>query len=191
MGYCAHNSSSSSSSSSNSNRSCIRSTSSRSSSHDNNNDSTPLLVNKAFKNYSTVTDDTSRREEQVNCIEKYIDLFSTSLYLENTLAVARDHLANERTFLAWVRTSLSTISAGVAVTQLFRLDKENNSGRFLGMAFVVIGILYMMFACLRYFHTQTSMTKGYFPASRSIILITSTVTLSALIAIFFIIISRF
>lgn len=119
--------------------------------------------------------------------------------------------ANERTFLAWVRTSLSTISAGVgklyleqsnhinslltffllAVTQLFRLDKENNSGRFLGMAFVVIGIFYMMFACLRYFHTQTSMTKGYFPASRSIILITSTVTLSALIAVFSIIISRF
>ena len=51
-------------------------------------------MNKAFKNYSTVTDDTSRREEQVNCIEKYIDLFSTSLYLENTLAVARDHLGN-------------------------------------------------------------------------------------------------
>ncbi|ORE11345.1 hypothetical protein BCV72DRAFT_197932 [Rhizopus microsporus var. microsporus] len=195
MGYCAHNSSGSSSSSSSS---CSSSTSSRSSNHDNNNnihtnnnDSTPLLLNKTFKNYSTVTDDTNHREEQVSCIEKYIDLFSTSLYLENTLAVARDHLANERTFLAWVRTSLSTISAGVAVTQLFRLDKENNSGRFLGMAFVVIGILYMMFACLRYFHTQTSMTKGYFPASRSIILITSTVTLSALIAVFFIIISRF
>ncbi|CEJ04201.1 Putative DUF202 domain protein [Rhizopus microsporus] len=192
MGYCAHNSNSSSSSSSSSSRSCSSSTSSRSNNHDNNNnthsnnsDSTPLLLNKTFKNYSTVTDDTSRREEQVNY------LFSTSLYLENTLAVARDHLANERTFLAWVRTSLSTISAGVAVTQLFRLDKENNSARFLGMAFVVIGILYMIFACLRYFHTQTSMTKGYFPASRSIIFITSTVTLSALIAVFSIIISKF
>ncbi|CEG80659.1 hypothetical protein RMATCC62417_14962 [Rhizopus microsporus] len=129
MGYCAHNSSGSSSSSS----SCSSSTSSRSSNHDNNNnihnnnnDSTPLLLNKTFKNYSTVTDDTNHREEQVNCIERYIDLFSTSLYLENTLAVARDHLANERTFLAWVRTSLSTISAGVGKLYLEQSQHINS-----------------------------------------------------------------
>ncbi|SCZ88536.1 BZ3500_MvSof-1268-A1-R1_Chr10-2g02992 [Microbotryum saponariae] len=41
--------------------------------------------------------------------------------LENKGSVARDHLANERTFLAWLRTSLSLASIGIAITQLFRL----------------------------------------------------------------------
>ena len=39
--------------------------------------------------------------------------FSLSLTLRNTGSVARDHLASERTFLAYVRTSLSFASAGV------------------------------------------------------------------------------
>lgn len=38
-------------------------------------------------------------------------------------SVARDHLASERTFLAWMRTSLSLVSLGIAVTQLFKLPQ--------------------------------------------------------------------
>ncbi|KAF2483986.1 hypothetical protein BDY17DRAFT_322872 [Neohortaea acidophila] len=45
-----------------------------------------------------------------------------SIELENKGSVARDHLALERTFLAWLRTSLSFASIGIAVTQLFRLN---------------------------------------------------------------------
>ncbi|GAA6019789.1 hypothetical protein JCM11491_000268, partial [Sporobolomyces phaffii] len=41
--------------------------------------------------------------------------------LENKGSVARDHLASERTFLAWLRTSLALASIGIAITQLFRL----------------------------------------------------------------------
>lgn len=36
-----------------------------------------------------------------------------SLELKNTGSVARDHLASERTFLAWMRTSISLAMAGV------------------------------------------------------------------------------
>ena len=50
-------------------------------------------------------------------IEKY-----GSVSLENKGSVARDHLALERTFLAWLRTSLAFASIGIAVTQLFRLN---------------------------------------------------------------------
>jgi hypothetical protein len=40
-----------------------------------------------------------------------------SLVLENSGSVARDHLASERTFLAYVRTSLTMASAGVGGLQ--------------------------------------------------------------------------
>ncbi|KAF1815302.1 hypothetical protein P152DRAFT_381921, partial [Eremomyces bilateralis CBS 781.70] len=50
-------------------------------------------------------------------VEKY-----GSVELDNKGSVARDHLALERTFLAWLRTSLAFASIGIAVTQLFRLN---------------------------------------------------------------------
>ncbi|GAA6056826.1 hypothetical protein JCM3770_003588 [Rhodotorula araucariae] len=47
--------------------------------------------------------------------------------LENRGSVARDHLAGERTFLAWLRTSLGLASIGIAITQLFRLPSTSTT----------------------------------------------------------------
>ncbi|GAA5906398.1 hypothetical protein JCM8208_004644 [Rhodotorula glutinis] len=47
--------------------------------------------------------------------------------LENRGSVARDHLASERTFLAWLRTSLGLASIGIAITQLFRLPSTTTT----------------------------------------------------------------
>lgn len=60
-------------------------------------------------------------------VEKY-----GAISLENKGSVARDHLALERTFLAWLRTSLAFASIGIAITQLFRLNiiAQNQPQRF-------------------------------------------------------------
>ncbi|KAI8328303.1 hypothetical protein EDC96DRAFT_530701 [Choanephora cucurbitarum] len=121
--------------------------------------------------------------------------FSTSFMLENKAAVARDHLANERTFLAWLRTSLSLITVGVAITQLYHLSpatgdasEHMKTGKALGSAFVVFSIVFLYFANARYFHAQIAMTKGQFPASRGAVVFGSTCILAVLIAMFVVII---
>ncbi|KAK2764420.1 hypothetical protein FQN54_009114 [Arachnomyces sp. PD_36] len=64
-------------------------------------------------------------EHSLSWYKNVADKFG-SLELENKGSVARDHLALERTFLAWLRTSLAFASIGIAVTQLFRLNKSIN-----------------------------------------------------------------
>ncbi|KAK6507274.1 hypothetical protein TWF481_005722 [Arthrobotrys musiformis] len=111
-----------------------------------------------------------------------------SLSLENKGSVARDHLALERTFLAWLRTSLSFASIGIAVTQLFRLNSAMESsdpaveqgamtlrrmGKPLGATFLGIAILVLLIGINRYYESQNWLLKGKFPASRgSIIFLT-------------------
>ncbi|KAI8990922.1 hypothetical protein BDF20DRAFT_812829, partial [Mycotypha africana] len=104
-------------------------------------------------------------------------------------------VANERTYLAWVRTSLSNMTVGIGNTKqcfIFHEDDTNSFiGKCIGTVFISMGMVYLVFACMRYFHSQESMTKGKFPSSRSIILFSSIMTLCALIAIFVIIAKKY
>lgn len=69
----------------------------------------------------TEDDTSSEREKELPWYKRAAEKFG-AVSLENKGSVARDHLALERTFLAWVRTSLTFASLGVAITQLFRLS---------------------------------------------------------------------
>ena len=51
----------------------------------------------------------------------HLKRFNPAIVLQNCGSVARDHLASERTFLAYVHTSLSLSSAGVGVVQLLTI----------------------------------------------------------------------
>ena len=84
--------------------------------------SSSTLVNAEDANHTDEDDGDPQKKSRViewfkSTSEKY-----GSVTLENKGSVARDHLALERTFLAWLRTSLAFASIGIAVTQLFRLN---------------------------------------------------------------------
>ncbi|KAG0093975.1 hypothetical protein BGZ92_011361 [Podila epicladia] len=131
-------------------------------------------------------------------LRKLYTRYSPSLTLENKGSIARDHLANERTYLAWLRSSLSLITVGVAVTQLFRLQhpgtnpneliKVSELGRPLGGSFICLGILFLWLGTSRYFHNQTVLSYGQFPASRGSVILATVTILAVLLACFIIVI---
>ncbi|KAH0606358.1 uncharacterized protein H6S33_004019 [Morchella sextelata] len=99
--------------------------------------------------------------------------------LENEGSTARDHLALERTFLAWLRTSLAFASIGVGISQLFRLNAAVQSsdlsegiitlrhlGKPLGITFLATAIAVLLIGVHRYFESQGWLLRGKFPASR-------------------------
>ncbi|KAI5811376.1 hypothetical protein DFH27DRAFT_475952 [Peziza echinospora] len=113
--------------------------------------------------------DTSNREEYhgTSRTASFLGKFG-AIELENKGSVARDHLALERTFLAWLRTSLAFASIGIAVTQLFRHHPNTVShmGKSLGATFLGISIIVLGFGAQRYYESQGWLLKGKFPASR-------------------------
>lgn len=60
------------------------------------------------------TTNTSSEESFLSSCLKRLESLNPSLVLENNGSVARDHLAAERTFLAYVRTSLVCATMGVS-----------------------------------------------------------------------------
>ncbi len=92
-----------------------------------------------------------------------------------------DHLANERTMLAWVRTGIGIIAFGFAVVKfsLFvrqisaalgnNLSKPNGYSAEIGIALVALGILSIVFAYLQYRRTERQLNAGEFHHSPRLI----------------------
>ncbi|KAL5490694.1 hypothetical protein ACEPAI_5528 [Sanghuangporus weigelae] len=104
-----------------------------------------------------------------------LPVFTPSLVLENSGSVARDHLAAERTFLAYVRTSLGCAAAGVALVQLIAMTPTDVSmpletfGKILGALTEVLGVGIMLIAVFRYFSMQRALIDGKFPPAGVVI----------------------
>ncbi|KLU87664.1 hypothetical protein MAPG_06659 [Magnaporthiopsis poae ATCC 64411] len=103
------------------------------------------------------------------------------------------------TFLAWLRTSVSFASVGIAVTQLFRLSTSLNNGsdggsptesqeqlrklgKPLGAAFLCISILILFLGYSRFVRGQKWIMVGKFPASRGTVILVTLLTFAAMIA---------
>jgi uncharacterized membrane protein YidH (DUF202 family) len=73
----------------------------------------------------------------------------------------RDHLALERTFLAYIRTSNAFVLLGVVIVQLFILaDANRTTGIVLAILILAIAILMTMLACARFFYQQKLLLRG-------------------------------
>jgi uncharacterized membrane protein YidH (DUF202 family) len=97
------------------------------------------------------------------------DLWSEGLSFLVEQRDSRDHLANERTFLAWLRTSMALSMTGIFTTQIFVVQSHDHAHT--GLSFFVLGIplssacqaaalINIVAGAYRFWRHQTAMTNG-------------------------------
>ena len=93
---------------------------------------------------------------------------------------ARDHLANERTFLAWVRTGVAVVVFGfaigrfsIAIRQFSLLQgKQLPSGGlsvWFGLIAILAGVVLTAAGLLRYRQTRRQLERGFFEPAEFVI----------------------
>lgn len=82
---------------------------------------------------------------------------------------ARFSFANERTFLAWNRTALGCVVAGLAVSHVLRPDDRSDVGpKFAGVALMVLGGLLALFSYANWASAQRAL-RLRLPLPRSVL----------------------
>ena len=101
---------------------------------------------------------------------------------------ARTHLANERTFLAWLRTGLGLIVLGLAAAQFIEADRMLIPGlrtvSDFAAVLIISGAAMVLLGCVRYFRGRDQIEVAYFqPAGRGIAVATGFVVAIAAMAL--------
>lgn len=103
----------------------------------------------------------------------------------------RDHLANERTYLAWMRTAIALMGFGVVIVRLRAfhppLKYQPGNGWRLGLLFSLIGLVTVLLSTQHYFAVRYDIDSDiYEPADRWIILFSLAVLLLGAGVIYFV-----
>src|SRR3954468_20709542 len=72
----------------------------------------------------------------------------------------RVSLANERTFLAWIRTALALISIGLAITQLLPPFDLPGGRRLIGVPLMVLGVIVALGALREWMQNERAIRLG-------------------------------
>jgi putative membrane protein len=68
--------------------------------------------------------------------------------------------ANERTFLAWNRTALALVTAGLAVTQLLPPFEVPGGRRMIGVPLIILGIVVALTSLRQWQRNERAMVEG-------------------------------
>jgi putative membrane protein len=116
---------------------------------------------------------------------------------------AGDHMANERTYLAWIRTSIGIMAFGFVVVKFslfvkqltFILGKKDvvqskGYSPVAGIVLVVVGALTALLSYLRYKHTEKQLYEdGYRNSSLLITVLTTVILVVSLFLIGYLMVS--
>jgi putative membrane protein len=93
----------------------------------------------------------------------------------------RFSLANERTFLAWIRTALALIAAAVAIVQLVPSFKLDGARVTLGVVLAITGLVSTALAYVRWSNNERAMRMSVsLPFSRCLFVLTAVLSLVGL-----------
>lgn len=87
----------------------------------------------------------------------------------------RFSFANERTFLAWIRTALGLVTAGLAITQLLPPFDFPGGRRLIGLPLIALGVVVAVFSLSnwraneRAMRLQRSMPRSLLPAVAAVV----------------------
>jgi putative membrane protein len=90
----------------------------------------------------------------------------------------REHLANERTLLSWVRTGVGLISIGLVVERAGALAVSarvsvgsTNASELFGLALALLGVLTLVIGTVQFMRTRRRIIEGVFVPSAAAYLI--------------------
>ena len=98
-------------------------------------------------------------------------------------ARVRDHLANERTYLAWIRTAISLMGLGVVIAKLKYFmphDYPESVGivqaGHIGWLFCAVGVVTVILSVIYYNQTQREIREAKFVARKLLVTIMAILT---------------
>lgn len=107
---------------------------------------------------------------------------------------ATQHLANERTYLAWIRTAIAIIAIGFLTTNLhFSTSPNSSAGNFLaillGISTGVFGIVIIIIGTIDYLKKKKQIDQQlFFSSKKHVVFVSSVLIVIAMIALFYVLI---
>jgi putative membrane protein len=81
-------------------------------------------------------------------------------------ADVRDYLAEERTFLAWIRTSLALMGFGFVVARFSLAAPPHRFSLWFGTAFIAVGVAMNLLSIRRHLRLVGELNRGQFADHR-------------------------
>lgn len=117
---------------------------------------------------------------------------------KNSIDRSREHLANERTFLAWIRTSIALMGFGFVIVKFTLFLKQlsllletsvvpsKGYSSIVGVVMVAIGVIIAFLAFLQYKTNEKQLKNNYYVSSSMLsLLITLIIILGGVFLVFY------